>query len=94
MCDFCAELMDELMERFRGFNMAEVGVFKTCLVLMGVLIGMYAGACGRKWRPFIWIGFLASYAYVMYRLFVNPYGCPICDCCEDWDDLDDEADDM
>lgn len=66
------QALDYLTDRFKGFDIWEIGVFKVCLLAFGVLIGLYAGKTCRKFAPLVWIAFIASYIYVIYKLFIFP----------------------
>lgn len=61
-------IVDNLMERFRTFNALDVGVFKTCILLLGIIIGMYSSPKIKKFAPYLWFMFALAYVYVAIKL--------------------------
>lgn len=59
------------MERWKQFNVADVAVFKTCLLSIGALIGIYCSKKLKKLAPLLWIVAIGSYVYIFYRMIVQ-----------------------
>lgn len=64
--------LDYLIERFKQMNVLDIGIFKTCLISLGILLGTYAHRTFRKFAPLVWIVFLGSYLVLIYRLLISP----------------------
>lgn len=64
---------DQAMEAVKKFNIGDYGVFKTCLICFGILIGVYANKACRRHTAIIWLTFLGTYIYLIYKLYC--YGC-------------------
>lgn len=62
--------VDTAISAVQRFNFADYGVFKLCLICMGILIGIYATRTCRKNAAFIWLTFGVSYVYLMYRVYL------------------------
>lgn len=71
MCCVCT-VFGKAIEKFRNFSIWEIGVFKLCLMSFGVLVGTYMHKACKKMAPLLWIFFIASYAILIYKLFVGP----------------------
>lgn len=65
-------IIDCLMKRYREFTVMDVAAFKMCLLSLGVLAGTYLSRFFKKLAPVMWLLFLVSYIFVIYRLFVKP----------------------
>lgn len=63
-------LLDTAMKKFRGFNVADVGIFKICLITFGFLIGLLASDCCKKYKLLFTFIFLFAYLYVIYRFMM------------------------
>lgn len=70
MCQLC-RWTDWGMERLRRFTVWDVAVFKTCLLGMGMLIGMYFVKPLKKLAPLVWIVTLCTYVYIVWRMVVQ-----------------------
>lgn len=71
-CTICKEIkgfVDFAMEKFHKFDIKDAGIFKICLMALGILMGMYWHKQFKKISPFIWLIFIASYGYLIYSLF-------------------------
>lgn len=71
ICEKTKQLVDDLMDRFREFDVWDVAAFKVCLVSFGVLTGAYFYKTMKKLRWVLWLIFGTTYLYVMWRLFSN-----------------------
>ena len=49
--DAVQRVIDWGMERYRGFSVRDVGIFKTCLLSIGALLGVYFGKPLKKLAP-------------------------------------------
>ena len=62
-------VIDWCMDRFRGFSVRDVAIFKTCLLSIGTLLGVYFVKPLKKLAPVVWVAAVASYAYLIWRMF-------------------------
>ena len=53
--DAVQRVIDWGMERYRGFSVRDVGIFKTCLLSIGALLGVYFGKPLKKLAPVLWV---------------------------------------
>ena len=67
--DAVQRVIDWGMERFRGFSVRDVAIFKTCLLSIGALLGVYFIMPLKKLAPVLWVVAVASYAYLIWRMF-------------------------
>lgn len=61
-------MIDWGMARFRGFTIWDVGVFKLCMLSIGMLIGGYIAKPLSRLRPFLWAFAAVSYIYILWRM--------------------------
>lgn len=66
------DAVDYVMVRFRKLSACDVGIFKACLTMFGILIGVYAGKTCRRIAPLIWIAFIVSFVLLIYKLLIAP----------------------
>ena len=74
-CSICKEIksfIDFAMDRLHNFNLVDVGVFKICLLTLGILLGIYHHRKLKKISPLIWLTFIGAYIYLIYTVFVKP----------------------
>lgn len=64
-----AVFMDYIMDRVRRFSILDFGIFKLCILSIGMIIGSFFSKCLKKCTPVLVIIALASYAYLIYKLF-------------------------
>lgn len=63
-------IIDCAMEKFKTFDVVDMGILKVCLISFGILVGVLGEAKLRKSVPAIIMIFIASYVYIMYK-FIN-----------------------
>lgn len=61
-----------ILERFRTFNIAEIAVFKICLLTFGVLIGINGRPILKPFHRALRATFVGSCLYLIFRLVVSP----------------------
>lgn len=59
---------DLLMERARRFTVMDYVVFKSALVLFGIVVGAYISGLVMKYVLYVVAAFLMLYAYLLYRM--------------------------
>lgn len=70
---FCpAKIVQTLMDRFRTFSIADVAVFKVCLIAFGVLLGLNGRAILKPLQPMITGALAGAYVFLIFRLWVVP----------------------
>lgn len=72
-CQRFWELADYLMEQVMEFDIFDWGMLKGCLVSMGVLIGCSFASFFRRLKPLVWLFFLVTWGYTMWRMFAPLY---------------------
>ena len=60
-----------LLNRTRNFGLIDFAVFKTNLILLGIILGVYFQEQLIEKTLFIWILLLSSFLYVLYCTFVK-----------------------
>ena len=55
-------------ERFRRFTVWDIGVFKTALVVFGLIIGAYVADFVKQYVWYLGALFVLLYAYLVYRM--------------------------
>lgn len=72
-CKKCCEkvnfLVKYLLARARTFSILDFAIFKTCLVCFGAFIATVFSKQAKKFKFLLFIGFLASWVYLIWRLF-------------------------
>lgn len=61
-------IVDNIMERFRTFNAVDVGIFKICILTLGIIIGVYSSQKIKKLTPHMFAIFVLAYLYVVIKL--------------------------
>ncbi len=56
-------------EQARGFSLFDFAVFKLCLLSLGMWLGARFSRFFGKFKHFILAGFVASYVYLIWRIF-------------------------
>lgn len=67
--DVIGEMTDYSMEKVHGFSVLDVAIFKVCLMSFGLWLGVQFANFFKKWKPVILVGFILSYAYLIWRMF-------------------------
>lgn len=57
------------VERAREFGFFEFAMFKLCLLSLGLWLGSLFASFFKRFRVVLFIGFVASYIYLIWRLF-------------------------
>ncbi len=65
------DLMHLLLERSRGFSLLDFAVLKVCLISFGIWLGAQFSKFFKRFRVFVFLGFIASYIYLIWRLFLR-----------------------
>ncbi|MCC5910625.1 MAG: hypothetical protein JJT76_09335 [Clostridiaceae bacterium] len=53
----------------KQYTMWDFALLKVCLFSMGILFGVYFGDFFLSYLSIVWIIFIASYVYIMYKTF-------------------------
>ncbi|MGN1007706.1 MAG: hypothetical protein ACI4PV_02075 [Butyricicoccus sp.] len=65
------DLLNYSMEKARGFSILDFAVLKLCVFSFGVWLGAQFSKFFKRFRVFIFLGFVASYIYLIWRLFLR-----------------------
>lgn len=68
-CEKCNQLLEYLMQKVRTFSVLDFAIFKMCLVCFGGWLSATFIKNIKKWKPVLFIAFLASWIYLIWRLF-------------------------
>lgn len=71
MTDLCykaQEFGEYVLDQASGFDYIDWSMYKCCLISIGVLLGSGFASFFRKLRPLIWVAFIVTYLYTMWRL--------------------------
>lgn len=55
----------------RKYTVWDFAIFKFCLISLGILFGVYFAQFFQNYMALLWIVFIVSYVYIMYRTFVK-----------------------
>ena len=64
-------LIQRTLKAARNFTLFDYAGFKTALICLGVLLGVYFSEFFLKYITWVWIIFILSYLWIMYRTFVK-----------------------
>lgn len=59
------------MEKARGFSMLDFAFLKVCLLSVGIWMGSQFSRFFRRFRIVVFLGFVVSYIYLIWRLFLR-----------------------
>lgn len=65
------DLLNYSMEKARSFSILDFAVFKICLLSFGIWLGSQFSKFFKRFRVFVFLGFVASYIYLIWRLFLR-----------------------
>lgn len=71
LLDRADDLANYSVEQARGFSLLDFAVFKVCLLSLGIWIGSQFSKFFKRFRVFVFLGFIASYVYLIWRLFLR-----------------------
>ena len=63
--------IQKLMDKARNFSVLDYAIFKTVLLSMGILIGVYLSSYIMSVIWLVWIIFAVSYCYMIYICFIR-----------------------
>lgn len=63
--------IQRLLKVARKYTVMDYVFFKTTLVSFGILLGAYFSQFFLSHTSFIWIVFIVSYLWIMYRTFIK-----------------------
>jgi uncharacterized membrane protein len=63
--------MDKAFHAGRKYTALDFAIFKLCLISLGILAGAYFAHFFLNLTTLLWIIFILSYIFVMYRTFVK-----------------------
>jgi len=67
------KLIAKLMDSAKKYNVWDYGWFKMTLCSFGILLGAYFSQFFLRYIYIIWILFIVSYVWIMYKTFIK-YG--------------------
>lgn len=70
-CKNCRYLIRYLMKKVQTFSVFDFAVFKMCLICFGGWLATTFIKNAKKWKLVLLIGFLASWVYLIWRLFIQ-----------------------
>lgn len=65
------DLLNYLMETAHRFSVLDFALFKVCLLSLGIWLGSQFSKFFKRFRVFVFLGFIASYVYLIWRLFLR-----------------------
>lgn len=65
------DFIQYLLERARGFSVFDFAMFKLCLLSFGIWLGALFSKFFRRFRVIVFLGFIASYIYLIWRIFLR-----------------------
>lgn len=65
------EFIQRLMKAARKLTVTDFACLKICLLSLGILLGAYFAQFFLSHTFFLWVIFIASYIWIMYRTFVK-----------------------
>ena len=68
------DMADKGIDRTKSFGILEWSMTEMCLESFGILMGIYTYNKSKKMKPLIWTMFLATFAYIMYRMVFEVSG--------------------
>lgn len=63
-----------LLARARGFSALDFAVCKVCVFSLGLWLGAQFSKFFKRFRVFVFLGFIASYIYLIWRIFLRNDG--------------------
>lgn len=57
------------MEEVRNFSVLDFGIFKLCLLSLGLWLGTLWNKLLKHCRPLLFLGFAISWLYLIWRIF-------------------------
>lgn len=65
------DFIQYLVERARGFSVFDFAMLKLCLLSLGLWLGAQFANLFKRVRVFVFLGFVASYIYLIWRIFLR-----------------------
>ena len=65
------KLIEKLLNAARKYNVWDYGWLKICLFSLGIIFGAYFNAFFLKYITLIWIIFIVSYVWLLYKTFAK-----------------------
>ncbi len=66
-----SDFVQYLLDRARGFSAFDFAVCKVCLLSLGLWLGTLFASFFKRFRVFIFLGFIFSYLYLIWRVFLR-----------------------
>lgn len=63
-------LMGYTVQRAKGFSLFDFAILKVCLICFGAWMATLFSKAAQKCKPLLLVGFLASWMYLIWRIFV------------------------
>lgn len=65
------KLIEFALGKASKFGILDYGIFKLCLFTLGVIFGAYFSSFFLEYISIVWILFIVSYIYLMYKIFIK-----------------------
>lgn len=65
--------INKLFEATKQYTVVDFGFLKLCLISIGILFGVYFSQFFSSYLSIVWIIFIVSYIFIMYKTFVKYY---------------------
>jgi len=56
----------------KGYTILDFGILKICILCFGLLIGAYFAPFFLSHTFFLWVVFLITFVWILYRTFIKP----------------------
>lgn len=66
-----SKFIQRLLKAARNYTVMDYVFFKITLVSFGILLGAYFAQFFLNYTSFLWVVFIVSYLWIMYRTFIK-----------------------
>ncbi len=63
------DFYQKIQATFRYFTIFDMGIFKTCLISIGIILGIYFKDTLQPALWLFWTLFILSWLYIMFKIF-------------------------
>jgi hypothetical protein len=64
-------LIEGVLSAARKYNVWDYAWFKTCLVALGILLGVYFSEFFLRYISLVWLIAIISYVWIIYKTFIK-----------------------
>jgi uncharacterized membrane protein YfcA len=65
------KLVDVVMKKARQMTIFDYSVFKTMLLVLGMIIGAYCASFVKEYIVYFWITFAVLYILLIYKVYIR-----------------------